>query len=40
MTFPVGLLEVLLYAAIGLVGIGLASLAVVFITDVRNGRLW
>ena len=40
MTFPVGLIEVLLYGAIGLVGIGLTALALVFIADVRNKRLW
>jgi len=40
MTFPVLLLEVLLYAAIVLVGVGLVVLAVVFVRDIRSGTLW
>ena len=40
MTFPVGLIEALVYGAIGLVGIGLIALALVFVRDVRNKRLW
>jgi hypothetical protein len=38
--FSVDLIEGLVYGSIALVGIGLATLGVIFWNDVRHRRLW